>query len=383
MIELANRLKEVKEYYFSKKLTQIKEMNEAGLDVINLGIGSPDLAPHENVIARSQEVISKDNSHAYQGYKGTDALRSQMSVWYKKFFDVDLDPSSEILPLMGSKEGIMHISMAFLNAGDEVLVPDPGYPTYSSVSNLLEVEMVKYPLDENNNWEPDFDYLNTLDLSKVKIMWVNYPNMPTGAKATLNLFAKTIAFAKRHNILIVNDNPYSFVLNDEQLSILNIEGAREYAIELNSLSKSSNMAGWRVGMLVGDKYYIDNILRVKSNMDSGMFLAIQEGAIEALKLGKEWYEELNLIYKERKDVVRDLFDLIECEYKMDDVGMFVWAKVPKGKSAIDLSDEILERTKVFITPGSIFGSKGENYLRISLCTPKERIQEAINRIENN
>jgi len=383
MIETANRLGDVKEYYFSVKLAEIASMNAAGRDIINLGIGSPDMAPHASVLEATAKSVLSSKSHGYQSYKGTDKLRGAMADWYKKFFGVELNPKTEVLPLMGSKEGIMHISMAFLNPGDGVLVPNPGYPTYKSVSDLVQANMITYPLDENNDWQPDFEYLESIDLSSVKIMWVNYPNMPTGADASMELFEKLVDFGRRNNILIVNDNPYSFVLNENQISILNVEGASDVAIELNSLSKASNMAGWRIGMVVGNDYYISNILRVKSNMDSGMFLALQEGAVEALKLDKSWYDEINKEYAVRKKSAQKLFDLLNCEYRQNEVGMFVWAKVPDGKTAVEISDEILNNANVFVTPGMIFGTKGENYLRISLCTPVERIEEAIDRIKNS
>ena len=381
MISTADRLGDVKEYYFSVKLAEIKSMNEAGKDVINLGIGSPDIAPDPKIIEASKSSLLSDSSHGYQSYKGTDELRIAIANWYKKYFDVKLNHNTEVLPLMGSKEGIMHISMAFLNPGDGVLIPNPGYPTYKSVSDLVQANSIFYPLDENNNWQPDFEYLESLNLTSVKIMWVNYPNMPTGADASFKLFQKIIDFGKRHNILIVNDNPYSFVLNKNQRSILNINGANEVAIELNSLSKASNMAGWRIGMVVGNEYYINNILRVKSNMDSGMFLPLQKGAIEALKLEESWYKGINDTYKTRKKAVHKLFDIINCEYREDEVGMFVWTKVSDNIKAIDLSEKILKEANVFITPGIIFGSKGNNYLRISLCTSVNRIEEAIKRIK--
>ena len=380
MISTADRLGEVKEYYFSIKLAEIKKLNDEGNDIINLGIGSPDLAPNPKVLEASIKSISSSSSHGYQSYKGIDKLRSGMADWYQKYFNVKLNPNTEVLPLMGSKEGIMHISMTFLNPGDGVLVPNPGYPTYKSVSDLVKAKVISYPLDESKGWEPDFEYLESIDLSGVKIMWVNYPNMPTGADASIELFQKLVDFGKRHNILIVNDNPYSFVLNENQLSILNAEGAEDVAIELNSLSKASNMAGWRIGMVVGNEYYISNILRVKSNMDSGMLLPLQEGAVEALKLDKTWYDGNNKVYAIRKKSAHKLFDKIKCKYRDNEVGMFVWAKIPDGLTAVDLSDKILKQAKVFITPGKIFGSKGDNYLRISLCTPSERIEEAIDRI---
>ena len=382
MISVADRLGDVKEYYFSIKLAEIAKLRENGIDVINLGIGSPDMAPDTKVLEATSNSVLLNDSHGYQSYKGTDKLREAMSVWYKKYFGVKLNPKNEVLPLMGSKEGIMHISMAFLNVGDGVLVPNPGYPTYKSVSDLVQANMITYPLDENNNWQPDFDYLEKQDLSSVKIMWVNYPNMPTGAEATMDLFEKLVDFGRRHNILIVNDNPYSLVLNDNQLSILNVKGSEGVAIELNSLSKSSNMAGWRVGMVVGNEYYISNILRVKSNMDSGMLLPLQEGAIEALRLDETWYDKINKEYSIRKQSARKLFDALNCEYRENEVGMFVWAKVPKGKTALELSNIILDKTGVFITPGMIFGTKGDKFLRISLCSTKERIDEAVTRVLN-
>jgi len=383
MIEIADRLGDVKEYYFSVKLAEIASMNADGRDVINLGIGSPDMPPDTNVLEATTKSILSSNSHGYQSYKGIGKLRKGIAKWYSDFFRVELNSEKEILPLMGSKEGIMHISMAFLNPGDGVLVPNPGYPTYKSVSDLVQANIITYPLDEENEWHPDFDYLESIDLSGVKIMWVNYPNMPTGASASIELFKKLVDFGKRNNILIVNDNPYSFVLNENQISILNIEGAMDVAIELNSLSKASNMAGWRIGMVVGNEYYIKNILRVKSNMDSGMFLPLQEGAVEALKLGKTWYNSINAEYAIRKKLAHKLFDLLNCKYKQKEVGMFVWAKIPEGQTAVELSDKILNKANVFVTPGIIFGTNGKNYLRISLCTPADKIEQATERIKNS
>lgn len=380
MIAIADRLKGVEEYYFSTKLIEIKAMNELGKDVINLGIGNPDLPPSSKVLQASVESLQSPYSHGYQSYRGADELRGAMSFWYKKHFGVELNHSTEILPLMGSKEGIMHISMAFLNAGDGVLVPNPGYPTYKSVSKLMQAKIIEYPLKEKDNWAPDFDYLETLDLSSVKMMWVNYPNMPTGARASIELFQKTIDFGQRNNILIINDNPYSFILNENPISIFNTEGADEVAIELNSLSKSHNMAGWRIGMVVGNEFYIKNILKIKSNMDSGTFLPIQKGAIEALNLDDNWYEKVNSTYAIRKKLAHKIFDKLHCTYSKKDVGMFVWAKITCNKNAFEFSDEILAKYNVFITPGSIFGSNGDDYLRISLCTSREKMQEVLKRI---
>ncbi len=381
-ITKADRLNTVQEYYFSRKLKEIAQMREQGIEVINLGIGSPDLLPSEKVITRLIEAASDKRNHAYQSYTGLPELRSAFAGWYRKYFQVKLT-ADEILPLMGSKEGIMHVSMAFLNPGDEVLVPNPGYPTYSSVTNLVGAVPVFYDLKEENGWYPDFQQLESLDLSKVKVMWVNYPNMPTGTRATGKLFQKLVDFGLRHNILIVNDNPYSFVLNNEQLSILSVPGAKEVALELNSLSKSHNMAGWRVGMVAGDKDYLSAVLQVKSNMDSGMFKAVQLAAAEALLLDNRWYDQLNEIYRQRRNEVFVMYDLLGFEYDRDQVGMFVWAKISgKYRDAEAFSDELLKDQAVFITPGSIFGSNGNRYVRISLCSDAETLQSAKKRIEN-
>lgn len=382
IIKPANRLNSVQEYYFSKKLKEIAQLNKEGKNIINLGIGSPDLPPSENVISTLYESAKEKNNHGYQSYIGIDKLREAFSNWYKKYYNVDINPKSEVLPLIGSKEGILYISMAFLNAGDEVLVPDPGYPTYSSVSNLVEAKIIKYDLLENNNWEPDFENLEKQDLSKVKIMWVNYPNMPTGAAASKQLFKKLVDFGKKNNILIINDNPYSFILNDTPLSILETEGAKDVAIELNSLSKSHNMAGWRIGMVAGDAEYIQTIVKVNSNVHSGIFKPLQEAASEALGNPPDWYIKINTIYKERRNIVFEIFDLLKCKYDKKQTGLFVWAKIPeKYKSAEELSDLILYNSNVFVTPGFIFGSNGQNYLRISLCGDVENLKEAKKRIE--
>jgi LL-diaminopimelate aminotransferase len=381
MIQPANRMDLVQEYYFSTKLKEIAEMNSRGLSVLNLGIGSPDLAPSESTINALAEAASNIKNHAYQSYIGVPALREAFAAWYKKYFDVLLDPANEILPLLGSKEGIMHISMAYLQAGDEVLIPNPGYPSYRSASLLAGATLVEYNLSEQNGWLPDLDFLETTDLSKVKLMWINYPHMPTGAKANKNIFEKLIIFAKKHNILLVNDNPYSFILNEDYLSILSIQGAKDIALELNSLSKAQNMAGWRVGMLGGAKELIANVLKFKSNMDSGMFLPVQLAAAEALKADKNWYNQLNEIYKIRQKKVFEIMDLLSCKYDPLQTGMFVWAKIPeKWADSYQLADEILYKANVFITPGGIFGSQGNHYLRISLCADISLFESAIERM---
>ena len=380
MIEAANRLQTVEEYYFSKKLREVSLLIANGLPVINLGIGSPDLQPPQKVVKAISESFLNPNAHKYQSYQGLPELRDAMSRFYKEHFSVYLSPSTEVLPLMGSKEGIMHISMAYLNEGDEVLIPNPGYPTYQSVTKLIGAKGVLYELDEANNWLPDFDALEKLDLSKVKLMWVNYPHMPTGAKPTKYLFEELVAFGKRHNILIVNDNPYSFILNNEPKSILSVEGAKDVCLELNSLSKTFNMAGWRVGMVMGKSEHINNILKVKSNMDSGMFYGIQKGAIEALKCSKMWFATLNNVYKERRNLVWQLADALNCTYDKNASGLFVWAKLPAFLKSEEFIDLILKENHIFITPGTIFGSKGEGYIRFSLCAETEVLEEAIARV---
>jgi LL-diaminopimelate aminotransferase len=383
MIATANRLQGIGEYYFSQKLREIDELNKQGKNIINLGIGSPDLPPHPEVIKVLQEESAKPNVHAYQSYKGSPILRNAIKNWYNKWYNVELNADTEILPLIGSKEGIMHICMTYLNEGDEVLVPNPGYPTYRSAVKLAGGVSVDYDLTEASNYEPDFDALSKMDLSKVKLLFVNYPQMPTGTNGNKALFEKIVAFGKQHNILIIHDNPYSFILNDEPLSLLSVDGAKDVVIELNSLSKSHNMAGWRVGMLCGAKERIDEVLRFKSNMDSGMFLPAQLAAAKALSLGSEWHEEVNSIYNERRVKVFELLDLLGCEYSKSQVGMFVWAKIPsKYKTGYELSDEVLYNSNVFITPGGIFGTAGDGYIRVSLCGSIERFEEAITRIRN-
>ena len=382
MIQKADRLSDVKEYYFSKKLREVAALKNEGKPVINIAIGSPDLQPSAQVIEAIQLAVTTPNAHQYQSYQGIPELREGMRDFYQNNYNVKLNAATDILPLMGSKEGIMHISMAFLNKGDKVLIPNPGYPTYASVTKLVEAEPVFYNLNEAGNWLPNYEELEKEDLENVKIMWVNYPHMPTGAVASKEDFEQLIAFAKKHNILIVNDNPYSFIIHKNALSILAIEGAKDIAIELNSLSKTYNMAGWRVGMVVGDAEIIKTILQVKSNMDSGMFLGIQKGAVEALKLSNEWFESLNEIYLKRRAIVWQIFDALNCTYDKNIGGLFVWAKIPEGESSEALTDKLLYEKDVFITPGTIFGSNGEGYIRASLCVTEEVLQVVLNRLNN-
>lgn len=377
----ADRLGEVQEYYFSKKLREVADLRKKGKPVINLGIGSPDLAPPQEVIEALNKGLTDNAAHQYQPYKGINELRQAIADFYKKYYSVALNPETEILPLMGSKEGIMHISMAFLNKGDEVLLPNPGYPTYSSVSKLLEAKVRNYDLKNETNWLPDLETLEKDDLSKVKLMWVNYPHMPTGTRAPEEFFEEITAFAEKHQILVVNDNPYSFIQNDDPKSILKKKNLSDYVMELNSLSKSFNMAGWRVGMLCGSQKNIDSVLRVKSNMDSGMFYPVQAGAVEALKMGNGWFEKQNKIYSDRKKLVMELLEEIGCEAGEDQAGLFVWAKVPAGKTSAEVVDELLYEHDIFITPGFIFGSNGEGYVRFSLCASEEMIGEALKRLK--
>ncbi|TVZ07645.1 aspartate/methionine/tyrosine aminotransferase [Cellulophaga sp. RHA_52] len=376
----ADRLEHIQEYYFSKKLREVRGLMANGKPIINMGIGSPDLVPSEIVVDAIKNAVEDAGAHQYQSYQGLPELRESIAVFYKNNFSVTADPVNEILPLMGSKEGILHISMAFLNVGDAALIPNPGYPTYTSVTNLVGAEPMYYDLVSDNNWFPDLDALEKQDLSKVKIMWVCYPHMPTGAVATKEQLQKLVAFALKNNILLVNDNPYSFVLNTAPTSILSIEGAKDCALELNSLSKTFNMAGWRVGMVLGSAEHINAVLKVKSNMDSGMFYGIQKGAIAALKSSKDWFTELNKVYATRRDLIFQLADKLNCTYDKNAVGMFVWAKLPIGSiSSEEFIDEVLYSKDVFITPGTIFGSNGEGYIRFSLCVTQEKIKEAISR----
>ncbi len=382
--QVAKRLQHTEEYYFSRKLREIDEMNKAGANVINLGIGSPDLPPHPSVTAALTEHAARPDTHAYQGYKGIPALRQAIADWYKRFYHVPLHPDTEVLPLIGSKEGIMHICMTFLQEGDEALIPDPGYPTYRSAVQLSGATPVTYSLEAGNNWQPNLAALEQRDLSKVKLMWVNYPHMPTGAQAKAGTFEALVAFAKKHNILLCHDNPYSFILNDHPASLMATPGVMEVALELNSLSKSGNMAGWRVGMLVGKAAFLDEVLRFKSNMDSGMFQPVQMAAVAALNLGPEWYAELNTIYSGRRRKVFELLNLLGCSYDPAQVGMFVWAKIPEGYAdGFAVSDEVLQKAHVFITPGSIFGTNGNGYIRVSLCRDEKVFAEAIARVKQS
>jgi LL-diaminopimelate aminotransferase len=382
-VKPADRTNSVQEYYFSRKLRQIDEMRASGADIINLGIGSPDQPPSENTIRRLSAEAAKPGVHGYQSYTGSPALRKAFSDWYFKYFKVSLDPENEILPLMGSKEGILHITMAFVNQGDEVLIPNPGYPTYSSVTKLVGGIIRYYDLDEKNRWYPDIEKLEKTDLSKVKLMWLNYPHMPTGTKGSPDLFEKMVSFSIDHNILICNDNPYSFILNKNYFSIMAVDGAMETALELNSLSKSHNMAGWRIGMVAGNSEYIKNILKVKSNMDSGMFLPMQMAAVEALNNPETWYDTVNKVYKERRNSAESIMEILKCRYNRDQVGLFVWGHLPdEVESCEAFVENILVKAKVFITPGFIFGSNGDRYIRISLCADDKRLEEARERIVN-
>lgn len=380
MIEVASRLHTIEEYYFSRKLREVGLLKASGVPVINLGIGSPDLSPPQKVINALSESLEDTNAHKYQSYQGLPELRDEMAAFYREHFQVHLSPKTEVLPLMGSKEGIMHISMAYLEKGDEVLIPNPGYPTYAAVSKLVGATPVYYDLTEEKNWMPDIMALERTNLSKVKVMWINYPHMPTGAHADYKTLEELVEFAKRNRILLINDNPYSFILNDLPKSLLKVKGAKTHCLELNSLSKTFNMAGWRVGMLMGDETHIKNVLKVKSNMDSGMFYGLQKGAIEALKCSKLWYMSLTNVYEQRRELIWKLADALNCKYDKEATGMFVWARLPEFFKSEEFIDVILKNHHIFITPGSIFGSNGEGYIRFSLCTSSEEIEEAIARI---
>lgn len=378
----ANRVNSVQEYYFSRKLKEVAEMNAAGKNVISLGIGSPDLPPSEQTIATLCEHAQQPNEHGYQPYVGIPELRKGFSDWYKTWYHVDLDPKTEIQPLIGSKEGILHISLAFLNPGDGVLVPNPGYPTYSSVSKLVEANLISYELKEELNWQPDFEELEKMDLSNVKLMWTNYPNMPTGANASMELYEKLVAFGKKHNIIICNDNPYSFILNEHPLSILSVPGAKDICIEMNSMSKAHNMPGWRMAMLASNAQFVQWILKVKSNIDSGQFKPMQYAAVEALSAPKEWYDNMNRVYRSRRDLAGQIMDALGCNYDENQVGMFLWGKIPAEAAGSEaVADKVLYEANVFLTPGFIFGSRGDRYIRISLCCKNEALQEALNRIK--
>lgn len=384
----AERVGNVKEYYFSRKLREVAEMNARGLDVISLGIGGPDLPPSQEVISTLCDAANDPHNHSYQSYTGIPELREAFARWYARWYGVELNPSTEILPLIGSKEGIMHVTMAFVNPGDCVLVPDPGYPTYTSVSRLAGAEIIKYALRPEKGWMPDFDLLDSLPEvkeGKVKVMWLNYPNMPTGTPATRALFERAVRFGREHGILIVNDNPYSFILKPsgvKPLSILEVEGAKETAMEMNSLSKSHNMAGWRVAMLAGNPEFISWVLRVKSNIDSGQFRPVMLAAARALDLGEGWYEELNAVYRARREVAEQIMQALGCEFDPAQRGLFLWGRIPDAEESSEtMADRILYDKKVFITPGFIFGENGERYIRISLCATEENLRRALDRIK--
>ena len=378
----ANRVNSVQEYYFSRKLKEVAEMNAAGKHVINLGVGSPDLPPSEETIETLCQHARHPEEHGYQPYVGIPELRKGFADWYKKWYNVELDPKTEIQPLIGSKEGILHISLAFLNPGDGVLVPNPGYPTYSSVSHLVEARLIPYDLKEELGWQPDFDALEQMDLSGVKLMWTNYPNMPTGANASMELYEKLVAFGKKHHIIICNDNPYSFILNDHPLSILSVPGAKEICIEMNSMSKAHNMPGWRMAMLASNAQFVQWVLKVKSNIDSGQFKPMQYAAVEALSAPKEWYDNMNRVYRSRRDLAGQIMHALGCTYDERQVGMFLWGKIPDSATGSEaIADKVLYEANVFLTPGFIFGSNGERYIRISLCCKNETLKEALERIK--
>lgn len=382
IISTAKRLLSLKEYYFSIKLAEIRKMQAEGKPVINLGVGSPDLAPSQPTIDALVTAAHQPQNHAYQPYKGIAPLRKAMSDFYKQFYNVTLDADTEILPLIGSKEGITHISLAFLDPDDEVLVPELGYPAYTAVSEMVGAKVRYYSLSEDKNWQPDFEALDGMDTSKVKLMWLNYPNMPTGAKAEIETFEKLIAFAKKNKILLCHDNPYSLVLNEENpISLLSIEGAKEVCMELNSMSKTHNMAGWRIGWLSAAKPYIDAVMTIKSNVDSGTFLPLQTAAIKAFENPIAWHEARNQIYGKRRQIAYQLLDALQCSYTKNQVGMFVWAKIPENlQNAGELVDTLLYEKYVFITPGFIFGEKGSRYVRVSLCTEESVLKEALTRV---
>lgn len=379
-MQTADRIQNTQEYYFSKKLREVRALKAAGKPIINLGIGSPDLPPPREAIEALATALSDNGSHQYQPYKGITELRDAMARFYKKNYQVVLDTESEVLPLTGSKEGIMHIAMAFLNKGDQVLIPDPGYPTYQSVTRLLECESVVYHLDERHDWMPNLEELEKLDLSKVKIMWINYPHMPTGAKGRPDMFRSLIEFARKHRIVLVNDNPYSFILNHQPESLLTYATPDDFVLELNSLSKTFNMAGWRVGMLVGNRELIQHVLTVKSNMDSGMFYGLQKGAIAALDKNSDWMSDLNSQYQKRRAWAWKIADALGTSYKKEAAGLFVWARLAAGQDANQITDSLLYDHSVFITPGSIFGEQGQGYIRISLCVAESELEKAYNRI---
>jgi hypothetical protein len=383
-IQPANRLASVQEYYFSRKLKEVAQMNAQGLDVISLGIGSPDMPPSQQTIETLCKEAVKPTVHGYQPYVGIPEMRKSMADFYQRWYGVELDANTEIQPLIGSKEGILHVTLAFVNPGDKVLVPNPGYPTYTSLSKLLGAEIVNYDLLEENQWQPDFDALEKMDLTDVKLMWTNYPNMPTGADASLEVFEKLVGFARRHNIVVVNDNPYSLILNEHPHSILQISGAKECCIEFNSMSKSQNMPGWRVGWISTNAQFIQWILKVKSNVDSGMFRPLQLAAAEALHNTDEWHANYNReVYGRRRAVAEEIMTTLGCTFDPSQVGMFLWGRIPDSYSDVEeLTERILHEARVFITPGFIFGSNGKRYIRISLCAKEEKLQEALNRVKS-
>ena len=384
-IKPANRLAEVQEYYFSRKLKEVARLNAEGQDIISLAIGSPDMPPSQQTIDKLCEVARQPSAHGYQPTMGTPELRQAMAGFYKRWYGVDLDPATEIQPLIGSKEGILHTTLAFVNPGEEVLVPNPGYPTYTSLSKILGAKVVNYNLREDNGWQPDFDELERMDLSRVKLMWTNYPNMPTGGNARMETYERLVDFARTHGIVVVNDNPYSFILNREHRSLLQVEGAKDCCIEFNSMSKSHNMPGWRVGMCASNPTFISWILKVKSNIDSGTFRGIQLAAAEALNENTEaWHEEANIrTYRRRRDIAEQIMTALGCTYDPSQVGMFLWGKIPEQYADVeDLTEKVLHEARVFITPGFIFGSNGKRYVRISLCAKDEKMKEALERVRN-
>ena len=381
-IKPSHRSNLIQEYYFSKKLKEVDDMRKNGADIINLGIGSPDLPPSDETLNELKVSSYNPVNHGYQSYYGIPELRNAFAVWYSKYFNVELNPANEIPPLIGSKEGIMHITMAYVNAGDKVLVPDPGYPTYTSVTKLAGGEILNYKLREENSWYPDFDEIEKLDLTDVKIMWVNYPHMPTGQKATRSLFSRLVEFGHKHNILICNDNPYSFILNEDYLSIFSADGAKDIALELNSLSKSHNMPGWRVGMVAGNSEFIANIIKVKSNMDSGMFKPLQLAAAKALNCDSGWYDSINEVYKLRRVIAESILTKLNCTFDKNQSGLFLWGKVhSRYRTGEELADLLLYKANVFVTPGKVFGCQGEEYIRISLCATEEKLKITLKRIE--
>ena len=383
MIEPAKRLGLVSEYYFSRKLKEVAQMNAEGKDIISLAIGSPDMPPSQQTIDKLCEVANNPNAHGYQPTMGTPELRNAMADFYRRWYGVELNPQTEVQPLIGSKEGILHVTLAFVNPGEQVLVPNPGYPTYTSLSKILGAEIVNYDLMEDNGWQPDFEALEKMDLSKVKLMWTNYPNMPTGGAARMETYERLVAFARKHNIVVVNDNPYSFILNEKPLSLLQVPGAKDCCIEFNSMSKSHNMPGWRVGMLATNAQFVQWILKIKSNIDSGTFRGIQLAAAEAYRNSEQWHREANIeTYSRRRIYAEQIMEVLGCKYDPNQVGMFLWGKIPeKYANAEELTERVLHEARVFITPGFIFGSKGERYIRISLCAKEEKIEQALERIK--